>query len=132
MPAEIRTEPVQPRPDGPFSPDQLGPTAIMALVAVLGGCISFYGKWKAGKVRFFNVMELIGELFVSAACGVGAYWVFKGFEVNPYLTAAGVAVVGHMGTRAIFMAEQWVEKKVNGAISQPLQSTGEPDAVRSN
>jgi hypothetical protein len=78
----------------------------MFLVAMLGGFVAFYRKWKDGNARAFNFVELIGELVVSGLCGVLAYWAFNGLGVNQWLTAAGVGIVGHMGSRALFMAEK--------------------------
>jgi len=97
--------------NGPFTMKNLVPTFWMASVAAAGGFFSFYGKYKAGKVRAFNFMELIGEVFVSVAVGLVTFWICRGFEVNEWLTAAGVALSGHMGTRAIFLVEQTLEKK---------------------
>lgn len=68
--------------------------------------MAFYKKWKEGNVRAFNITELVGELLVSGFCGVVSFWLFKGLGVNEYLTAAGVAIVGHMGARAMFLAEK--------------------------
>lgn len=105
-------------PPGPLSSDQAVPTALMFLVAMLSGFVAFYRKWKDGNVRAFNVTELIGELFVSGICGVLAYWAFNGLGVNQWLTAAGVGIVGHMGSRAIFMAEKMMERIADKWISK--------------
>jgi hypothetical protein len=102
---------VAPKDTGPLTTDQIVPTLVMMAVAMTGGVVSFYGKWKSGKVRFFNVMEFVGELVISGLCGVFAYWAFRGFNLNPYLVAAGVAIVGHMGPRSIFLVEQYFEKR---------------------
>lgn len=118
MPAEIQVPATKTQaPDGPLSSGQVGPTLLMAAVAMIGGVLSFYRKWKEGKVRAFNITEFIGEVVVSGVCGVVGYWFLKGFDVNPYLTAAGVAVIGHMGTRAIFITEQALEKLLDRKAS---------------
>lgn len=85
----------------------------------MGGCncrsrgmANFYQKVKSGKSRAFNVMELCGEIIVSAFVGLVTFWICKGYNVNEWLTAAAVAVTGHMGSRAIFLAEQWIETKL--------------------
>lgn len=123
MPSETQQASNPPAaPDGPLSSDQITPTLIMAAVAMLGGAINFWQKWKAGKVRVFNVMELVGELFVSGVCGVFAWWVCKGLGMNEWLTAAVVGVIGHMGSRAIFMAEQWMERRLTGSVARHTQS----------
>ena len=88
------------------------PTAIMFGVAMLGGFVAFYRKWKDGSSRIFNITELIGEMVVAGICGVVAYWGFIGLGTNPYLAASGCAVAGHMGSRAMFMAEKMLESAV--------------------
>lgn len=99
--------------NGPFAAKNLIPTIWMAVIAASGGFMGFWGKYKAGKVRAFNVTELIGEVVVSVAVGLITYWICKGFEVNEWLTAAGVAISGHMGARAIFLLENTIEKKAD-------------------
>lgn len=98
--------------NGPFTMQNLWPTVFMAFVAMLGGYVNFRQKMRAGKTRGWNFTELIGEMVVSAFVGVLTFWVCRGFEVNEWLTAAAVAITGHLGARAIFMVEQAVEKKV--------------------
>jgi hypothetical protein len=94
---------------GPFVAKNLVPTLWMIGVAVSAGALSFYQKVKAGKARALNISELVGEMFLSGAVGLVTFWICKAFGVNEYLTAAGVAIAGHMGARAIFLAEQWIE-----------------------
>lgn len=97
---------------GPISLKTVIPTLWMVGIAVAGGVVSFYQKVQAGKARSFNVTEFIGEVVTSAVVGIVTFWLCRGFEVNEWLTAAAVAVTGHMGSRAIFLAEQYIEKKL--------------------
>lgn len=96
----------------PFTSTNLIPTLWMLAVAALGGVANFYQKVKTGKARAFNVMELVGEILVSAFVGLLTFWICKGYGVNEWLTAAAVGITGHMGSRAIFLAEQWIETKL--------------------
>ena len=97
--------------NGPFSWNNLVPTIWMALVAMLGGYVNFRQKMQQGNTRGWNLTELIGEMVVSAFAGVLTFWVCRGFDVNPWLTAAGVAISGHLGARGIFLLEKTLEKK---------------------
>lgn len=97
--------------NGPFVAKNILPTLWMVMIASISGCLSFYHKVRDGKSRAFNITELIGEIVTSAIVGLVTYWLCKGLDVNEYLTAAGVAITGHMGARAIFIAEQWIEKR---------------------
>ena len=98
--------------DGPFVLKNLVPTLWMIAISMTGGAVSFYQKVRSGKARAFNIAELVGEMFVSGFVGIVTFWICQYYGVNQYLTAAGVAISGHMGTRAIFLAEQFVEKKL--------------------
>lgn len=88
-----------------------------------GGVVSFWRKRKDGKVRPFNVTELIGEIFTSGFAGVLTYLVATAADVNPLITAALVGVSGHMGSRAIFGLEQYLSHKfpVYGSDQEPKQ-----------
>ncbi len=97
---------------GPFEVKNLVPTLWMIGVSMFGGVIHFYQKVRTGKSRAFNVVELLGEMLISGFVGIVTFWLCKAYGVNEYLTAAGVAISGHMGARAIFIAEQWLEKRI--------------------
>ena len=101
---------------GPFSVQSLVPTLWMVGVAICGGAVSFYRKVKDGKARAFNLTEFIGEIFTSAFVGLVTFWICKFYGVGEYLTAAAVAITGHMGARAIFVTEQWIENKVKKTL----------------
>lgn len=98
--------------EDPFSTKNLIATAYMAVIAGLGGAVGFVQKVKAGKARPFNIPEFVGEIFVSGSVGVVTYWIMHGLDINDYLAAAGVAIAGHMGTRAIFLLESKAEELV--------------------
>ena len=112
MPAETQQPAKDPYVNTPFTEAHLGPTLLMAGVAMVGGAVSFYHKVTTGKTRAFNLTELIGELVTSGLAGVVAGWVLTGLEANTYLVFAGVGIAGHMGSRIIFIAEKWLEDRV--------------------
>lgn len=81
------------------------------LLAMLGGVVNFVRKLQQGHVRVFNFVEFIGEIVTSAFAGVITFWLCENANMSPLLTAAFVGVSGHMGSRAIFMAENWLKTK---------------------
>lgn len=101
---------------GPFEWRNFVPTLWMALISGIGGFVSWYGKIRDGNARPFNIIELVGEVVVSTAVGLVTFWICRGFGVNDWLTAAGVAISGHMGARAIFLAEKALERKFEGLV----------------
>jgi len=79
--------------------------------ASAGGIVSFRQKMKRGDVRAFNIAEFVGELVTSAFVGVIAFWLCEYSEVPKLLEAVIISISGHMGTRAIFLFEQYMAKK---------------------
>ena len=80
-------------------------------LAILGGVVSFMRKLQLGHTRVFNLVEFIGEIVTSAFAGVITFWMCEHSNLSPLVTAALVGVSGHMGSRAIFMAEGWLTKQ---------------------
>ena len=80
-------------------------------LAILGGVVSFMRKLQDGHARAFNFIEFIGEIVTSAFAGVITFWLCEHSNLSPLMTAALVGVSGHMGSRAIFMAEKWLAKQ---------------------
>lgn len=80
-------------------------------LAILGGVVSFMRKLQSGHARVFNLVEFIGEVVTSAFAGVLTFWMCEHAEISPLMTAAFVGVSGHMGSRAIFLAEGWLTKQ---------------------
>ena len=80
-------------------------------LAILGGVVSFMRKLQTGHTRVFNLIEFIGEIVTSAFAGVLTFWMCEHSGLSPLVTAAFVGISGHMGSRAIFMAEGWLAKQ---------------------
>ena len=81
------------------------------MLAIMGGVVNFMHKLKTGHTRVFNFVEFIGELVTSAFAGVITFWLCENAGISPLMTAAFVGVSGHMGSRAIFMLENWLKEK---------------------
>lgn len=81
------------------------------LLAMLGGLVNFMRKLQSGHARAFNVVEFIGEIVTSAFAGVITFWLCENAGMSPLVTAAFVGVSGHMGSRALFMIENWLKSK---------------------
>lgn len=82
---------------------------LVLAVALLGGLVSFYAKVKAGTVRAFSLFQMIGELATSAFAGLLAFWICAAFNIGPFWTATIAGIAGHMGAKAIALAEKWGE-----------------------
>lgn len=81
------------------------------MLAILGGIVNFMRKIQKGKTRAFNVVEFVGEIVTSAFAGVITFWMCEHAQFSPLVTAAFVGVSGHMGSRALFMFEEYIQTK---------------------
>lgn len=80
-------------------------------LAILGGVVSFMRKIQQGHSRAFNLIEFIGEIVTSAFAGVLTFWMCEHASLSPLVTAAFVGISGHMGSRALFMFEEYLQSK---------------------
>lgn len=80
-------------------------------LAMLGGAASFVRRVRNGEAKYSNIIELIGELVVSAFAGLVTFFLCRTANFDEMLTAAFIAISGHMGTRIIFMFEAYLVKR---------------------
>ena len=76
-----------------------------------GGIASFCHKLKSGHARPFNFAELFGELVISGFAGLLMFYLCEAAHVTGVVSAVFVGISGHMGSRAIFLIENWAMKK---------------------
>jgi len=86
-------------------------------LAIMGGIVNFMRKMQLGYVRAFNIVEFIGECVTAAFAGVITFWLCESAGISGLVTAAMVGLSGHMGSRAIFLAEDWLKSKFPSDIS---------------
>lgn len=80
-------------------------------LAILGGIVNFMRKLSDGSARIFNIAELIGEIVTSGFAGVLCFWLAENAGLAPLVTAALVGISGHMGSRALFLFEDFLKSK---------------------
>ena len=80
-------------------------------LAMLGGAASFVRRVRNGEAKYSNIIELIGELVVSAFAGLVTFFLCQSAAFDEMLTAAFIAISGHMGTRIIFKFEAYLVKR---------------------
>lgn len=86
-------------------------------ISAFGGFVNFSRKMREGQVRIFNFTEFIGELVTSAFAGLLTFWLCESADINRLLAAVMIAVSGHMGSRAIFGLERWMEARFTAATN---------------
>lgn len=81
------------------------------IVAIWGGFVNYARKRREGMIPCFSITEFIGELMTSAFAGLVTFFLCEAAKLDPMLSAALIAISGHMGSRAIFMAEKALQKR---------------------
>jgi hypothetical protein len=80
-------------------------------LSAMGGAVAFIRKVKAGHSRVFNIAEFFGEIATSAFAGVMTFYMCEWSNFSALATASCVGIAGHMGSRAIFLLENFFEAK---------------------
>lgn len=83
--------------------------AWVIILATWGGVAGYIRRLKCGQL--FSLTELVGELCISGFAGVLTFFLCESAHIQPVLSAALVGISGHMGSRAIFLIEQFFTKK---------------------
>ena len=78
----------------------------------MGGAVNFWRKVKDGHTRAFNVVEFIGEIATSDLVGLITFYLSESAHIDQILTAAMVAISGHMGSRLLYQFERIAEAKL--------------------
>ena len=74
-------------------------------MSFLGGISSWYRRVKEGHTRAFNVIELIGEISVSALMGFVGFVAADTYFESQSIAAACAGMSAHFATRLLFGAE---------------------------
>ena len=84
---------------------------LMISLAFWGGVASYMRKVKSGLTARFSITELIGELFISGFVGLITFYLCESAKIDQMISAALVGIAGHMGSRAIFLIEKYLQSK---------------------
>lgn len=85
--------------------------ALGYLMAMSGGLVNWYAKYKGANKKTFSTLELVGEVFTSGFVGMGVFMLFASFDQPMGVCAAGAGVGGHMATRLLSAIEGKVLSK---------------------
>lgn len=99
---------------GPFDYHVLTYLWVIALSS-FAGWVNWMRKLREGQLRPFNVIELVGELATSTLAGLLTFWLCEWASIDKLLSAVFIAISGHMGTRAIFLMEKFLEARAKAA-----------------
>ena len=87
------------------------------MLSAFGGLVNFSHKLQEGRTSPFRFTEFVGEIVTSAFAGLLTFWLCEAAGIDKLLSAVLIAISGHMGSRAIFRLERWMERRLNGDIT---------------
>lgn len=87
------------------------------MLSAFGGLVNFSHKLQDGRTTPFRLTEFVGELVTSAFAGLLTFWLCESAGIDKLISAVLIAISGHMGSRAIFRLERWLERRLNGDIT---------------
>jgi hypothetical protein len=76
-----------------------------------GGVVSYVQKVKSGATKRFSLTEFVGELCTSGFVGVMTFYLCESAGITGISSAVLIGISGHMGSRAIFLIERFLQKK---------------------
>ncbi len=85
--------------------------AWVAALASWGGFVSYVRKVKIGEIHRYSIVEFLGEISTSGFAGIITFYLCEASNISPLITAAMVGISGHMGSRAIFLIEQYIQRR---------------------
>lgn len=77
-----------------------------------GGIVSFLAKVRDGKSHAFSLIEFVGEITTSAFSGLLTFYGCEAVDIDPLYTVVLVGISGHMGTRAIYQFELYMQRRL--------------------
>lgn len=75
------------------------------ILSAWGGIASYIRKVRCGIIARFSLVEIIGDIVISAFVGVVTFLLCDSAGIPQGLSAAIIGVSAHMGSRAIFAFE---------------------------
>lgn len=91
---------------------QLVPMLFAAFLAALGGAVQYFNKIDRAGVPF-SFAKFLLEIGTSAFVGIVSFELCDSAGFSWQLTAAVVAVSGHMGARALILIENQIVRRLN-------------------
>lgn len=83
-------------------------------LSAFGGIVNFSRKLRDARTTPFRLTEFVGEIATSSFAGLLTFWLCESAGIDRLITACAIAISGHMGSRAVFKIERFLEKKMGG------------------
>lgn len=82
----------------------------VTVVSLWGGAASFIRRVRAMDQPRYSAVEFVGEIVISVGVGLITFFLCEWANLDRMLSAAFIAVASHMGSRALLVGEQVLER----------------------
>ena len=96
-------------------------------LSAFGGIVNFSRKLRDSRTTPFRLTEFVGEIATSSFAGLLTFWLCESAGIDRLIAACCIAISGHMGSRAVFKMERFLEKKMGGTPDPEPQPDPAPD-----
>jgi predicted CDP-diglyceride synthetase/phosphatidate cytidylyltransferase len=103
----------KPMPEKDPSTYSLITYAWVVIMSGWGGVVSYLRKRKLGIIPRFSFTGFIGELATSAFSGMVTFFLCESANLDAMLSAALIAISGHMGSKGIFFIESYLRNRLH-------------------
>lgn len=91
------------------------------LLSLWGGIAGYIRKLKTGAIMRFSLSEIVGDVVVSGFVGMLTFFICESAGLPPLTSAACIGVSAHMGSRALFMLENGLDRLFQRWTNQQLK-----------
>lgn len=82
------------------------------LLSLWGGSASYIRRVRSMQIPRYSFVEFIGEVVIAAGVGVLTFFLCEWGNLDKMLSAVFIAITAHMGSRALLIAEQVLERYI--------------------
>lgn len=84
----------------------------VVLLSLWGGSASYIRRVRSMEIPRYSFVEFIGEVVIAAGVGILTFFLCEWGNIDQMLSAVFIAITAHMGSRALLIAEQVLERYV--------------------
>lgn len=88
--------------------------ALVIFLGAIGGLVARLQRISGNDVHCWKcaAFRIVVDMITSGFCGVLAFWACESLNIPQLMTAVVIGICGHMGSRALFLAEKHFSEKM--------------------
>lgn len=86
--------------------------AWVILLSLWGGTAGYIRRVRSMVTPRYSIVEFVGEMVIASLVGLMTFYLCAWANIDNMLSAVFIAISGHMGSRALLIGDQIVERYV--------------------